>query len=62
MFSSRVRAVLERPIKAQTEGFDVNFYILNKGVHILDVRLSYKVLKLRQKLKNAVLSIKANCL
>ena len=35
--------VLERFIKAQMEGLDVNFYILNESVYIMDVELSYVV-------------------
>ena len=48
---SRLRKVLERSIKAQVEGLDVNFYILNKCFYKIDVELSYIVLKLRGKMK-----------
>ena len=56
---AKFRTVLERSIKAQIEGLDINFYILDERVYIIDVELSYVLLKLR---KNAVLSIKAKCL
>ena len=41
---SRLRTVLERSIKAQIKAFEVNLYISNKGVCILDVELSSVVL------------------
>ena len=43
---SRFRIVLEGSIKAQIEGLDVNFYISNEPVYILNVELRYVVLKL----------------
>ena len=36
---SRFRNVLEGSLKAQIEGFDVNFYISNELVYTLDVEL-----------------------
>ena len=45
---SRVRNVLERSIKAQIEDLDVNFYISDEGVHILDFEFRCVVLKLRE--------------
>ena len=33
---------------AQIKGFDVNFYILDKNIHIIDIKFSYVVLKLRK--------------
>ena len=42
---SRLRNVLERFIKAQIEGLNVNFHISNETVYTLDVELRYVVLK-----------------
>ena len=55
---SRLWTVLEKSIKVQIEGLDVNFDILDKRVYIMDVELSYVVLKLRK--QNAVLPLKQN--
>ena len=57
--TSRLRNVLKGSIKAQIEGLDVNFHILNQGAYTLDVELRYAVLKLR---KNAVFPNKEKCL
>ena len=46
---SRLWNVLERFIKAQIEGLDINFHIPNEGVQTLDVEFRYVVLKLRKK-------------
>ena len=54
---SRLRNVLERSLKAQTEGLDVNLHISNEGIFTLNFELRYVVLKLR---KNAVFQMKKN--
>ena len=43
--TSRLRNVLKGSIKAQTEGLDVNFHILNEDFCTLDLELRYIVLK-----------------
>ena len=42
---------MERSIKAQIKGFDVEFHILNKIVYLMHVELSYVVLKSWEKMQ-----------
>ena len=42
---SSLWTVLEKSMKAQIEGFDTDFYILNESVYLMDAELSYVVLK-----------------